>query len=247
VLLRVVTEREPDATGVYLRSMDEPVPVRLGSGDPQGLSPDGSWALAIRGGALVALPTAAGEERVLETKLSSLSEARWMPDGIHVLVVATEPSGWSTVSEVSLEDDAVRTVAAQFELRPAAMGDPRRLSTVSPDGRFVAAAMASGQIAVLSLDGGEARSVPGSGPNDLPIGWTADGSQLFLFDPSELPTRVHKVDVATGRRELWREILPLDRVGVAGCERVLVTPDGTAYAYSYAQFRSDLYLVRGLR
>jgi len=170
-----------------------------------------------------------------------------MPDGIHVLVVASEPSGWSSVSEVSFESGAVRTVAAQLDLSPAAGSDPRRLSPVSPDGRLVAAAMASGQIVVLPLDGGAARPLPGSGPNDLPIEWTADGSQLFLSDPSELPTRVHKVDLATGRRELWREILPLDRVGVAGVEKIVLTPDATAYAYSYVQFRSDLYLVKGLQ
>jgi len=246
-LLSVVSEREPGVTAVYLRSMDGAPPVRLGSGRPQELSRDGKWALAIRGDALVALPTAAGEERVLAKGLGQLLEARWMPDGLHVLVVARDPDGSTRAKLIGFEGDAARTVLERLELRPAASANTRLLSSVSPDGRFVAAAMASGEIAILSLDGGAPRALPGSGPNDLPVRWSADGRRLFLLDPSQLPARVYAVDVASGQRELWREIVPVDRVGVAGVEAVALTPDATAYIYSYRQYRSDLYLVKGLR
>ena len=111
----------------------------------------------------------------------------------------------------------------------------------------MAIAAASGEVVVLALDGGAPRPLPGSGPNDLPIGWSADGRHLFLLDPSGLPTKIYAVEVASGRRELWREILPIDRVGVAGVEGVVLTPDATAYAYSYRQNRSNLYLMKGLR
>ena len=124
---------------------------------------------------------------------------------------------------------------------------PGCFSSVSPDGRFVAAAMASGEIRILSLDGGAARALPGSGPNDLPVRWSADGRRLFVLDPSGLPARVYTVEVASGRRELWRELVPVDRVGVAGVETIALTPDATAYSYSYRQYRSDLYLLTGLR
>jgi hypothetical protein len=43
------------------------------------------------------------------------------------------------------------------------------------------------------------------------------------------------------------ELVPADRVGVLGVETVALTPDATAYVYSYRQYRSDLYLMRGLR
>ena len=67
----------------------------------------------LRDDALVALPTAEGEERVLATGFSKLIESRWLPDGLHVLVAGTDP-----------------------------------------DGRFLAAATASGEIPIVSLDGG---------------------------------------------------------------------------------------------
>ena len=110
-LLSVLSEREAGGLfGVYLRSMDGSPPVRLGSGKAKELSRDGKWALAIRGDALVALPTAEGEERVLATGFSSLIEARWLPDGLHVLVAGTDPDG------------STRAKLVGFERRPRANG-----------------------------------------------------------------------------------------------------------------------------
>ena len=247
VLLSVLSEREAGLFGVYLRSTDGSPPVRLGSGQARELSRDGKWALAIRDDALVALPTAEGTERVLATGFSALIEARWLPDGLHVLVVGTDPDGVTRAKLVGFEGGAPRTVVERLELRAAAAANTRLVSSVSPDGRFIAAAMATGEIAIVALDGGATRALPGSGPNDLPVRWSADGGRLFVLDPSGLPARVSTVDVASGRREVWREVVPVDRVGVSGVETVALTPDATAYVYSYRQFRSDLYLLKGLR
>jgi hypothetical protein len=245
-LLRIDSERETKGSAVFLRSMDGSAPVRLGDGNPQELSRDGKWALALRGGKLVALPTAAGKERMLEATPPMVSAARWMPDGVQVLVVAKEPSGRSVASVMSFEGGPARIVGNPLDLREGS-GSNRALSPVSPDGRFVAAAVASGQIVIVPLDGGEARPLPGTGPNDVPVQWTPDGRQLFVLDVGRLPAKVYKTDLATGRRVIWREIQPADRVGVSGVSTALVTPDGATCTYSYMQFRSDLYVVRGLR
>ena len=53
--------------------------------------------------------------------------------------------------------------------------------------------------------------------------------------------------IATGRKELWKEIMPADLVGVKYLPRVALTPDGKSYAYSYYRHLSDLYLVEGLK
>jgi hypothetical protein len=58
---------------------------------------------------------------------------------------------------------------------------------------------------------------------------------------------VYRVDVATGRKDLWKEIGPSDPAGVTGLGHVLLTPDGASYAYNYARTLSDLYLVEGLK
>jgi Tol biopolymer transport system component len=203
--------------------------------------------LAIRDDVLVALPTAAGAERVLATGFAALLDARWLPDGRSVLVVGTDADGAIRAKLVGFDGGAPRTVVERLELRAAAAANTRLVSSVSPDGRFVAAAMVTGEIAIVSLDGGAMRVVAGSGPNDLPVRFSAGGDRLFVLDPSGLPARVYTVDVATGRRELWRELVPATTVGVSGVETMAITPDATAYAYSYRQYRSDLYLLKGLR
>jgi hypothetical protein len=246
VLLNVSSEREPDGNGVYVRTMDGTPPTRLGAGRAQEFSRDGKWALAIRSGSIVALPMAAGEERKLDTGLTSLDEAHWLPDGNHVLVVGLQAGGQRIASVFDFGGGPARVVASKLELRRATM-QSGYLSSVSPDGSMIAAAMASGQVMLLPLDGGPARPLALSGPNDIPIQWTPDGRSLFVFDPSELPGKVTKIELASGRRETWREIVPVDREGVSGVAAVAVNRDASAFAFSYRHFLSKLYLVKGLR
>jgi hypothetical protein len=59
---------------------------------------------------------------------------------------------------------------------------------------------------------------------------------------SRIPGKVYRVDLTTGHRELWKEIRPSDPAGVISMYRVLMTPDASAYAYSYTRVQSDLYL-----
>jgi len=169
-----------------------------------------------------------------------------MPDGEQALIVTGEPEGSSNVRIVGPGGGSPRVIAEHLDLRPAAYMTPL-VSPVSPDGRYLAAATASGRIEIVSLEDGARRALQGSGPNDLPIQWTPTGRSLYLFDPSGLPGRIYEVDVATGRREVRREIGPDDPSGVAGIAQAAITPDARAYAYSFSRLQSDLYLMQGLR
>jgi hypothetical protein len=246
VLLRVTSERDPGRTAVFLRLMDGSSPVRLGYGLPQELSRDGDWALAIRGGTVVAMPTAAGKERTIETGFPMVTAARWLPDGDGVLVLANDAQGRSVASVTSFSGGGARRISESLELRFASWGN-RSLSPVSPDGRFVAASVASGEILLVPLDGGASRAVPGCGPSELPIQWTPDGRRLLVFNAGSLPARISEIDLESGRRQLVRELLPPDRAGVYGLVQALTTPDRSAYVYGYQEYRSDLYRVTGLR
>ena len=62
----------------------------------------------------------------------------------------------------------------------------------------------------------------------------------------ELPCRVARVNVETGRRELWREIAPADAAGVVAVPRVIPTPDGKAYFYNFRRILSELYVADGI-
>jgi hypothetical protein len=81
----------------------------------------------------------------------------------------------------------------------------------------------------------------------VPSRWSPDGRALYVYRRDELPTHVYRVDVASGRKELWKTIGPSDRAGVTGVGHIIMTPDGASYVYNYQRTLSDLYLVEGLK
>ena len=59
-----------------------------------------------------------------------------------------------------------------------------------------------------------------------------------------------RIEIETGRRELWRELMPADPTGVVHVmpSPIAISRDGKSYAYNYVRaVVSDLYLVDGVR
>ncbi|MFZ0277836.1 MAG: hypothetical protein WA254_22275 [Candidatus Sulfotelmatobacter sp.] len=46
-----------------------------------------------------------------------------------------------------------------------------------------------------------------------------------------VPTRIFRVDIATGKHELWKEIAPADPAGVQSIVSANLSADGKSYAY----------------
>ena len=248
VLLREFSEREERHSGIFLRDMQGAPPVRLGDGIAQQLSPDGKWALALRGGEVVAYPTGAGTPHSRPAGVGVVEAARWMPDGRRVLVAARAPSGRTRLHSMNLEDGTPpQALGEEFDGRSPAWLREGIPFAVSPDGRFAAVALAAGGLRLVPLDGSPGRELSGARSGDLPARWSNDPKRLYVYEPGSVPGRVWALDIVSGRRELVVEIQPHDSSGVYGLETVNITPDGTSYAYHYTQFLSDLYLVHGLR
>jgi hypothetical protein len=89
--------------------------------------------------------------------------------------------------------------------------------------------------------------VPGLTMDDQVIRWSADGRSLYFFRPSNVPFRLERLDLASGRRELVREVAPADRSGVFRISGAALTDDTKSYAYSYDRMRSQLFVVEGAR
>ena len=69
---------------------------------------------------------------------------------------------------------------------------------------------------------------------------------LYVAHFGEVPLPVYRFHLATGKKELWKEIAPADRAGLIRLEAVVLTRDGRICAYSYNRVTaSDLYLVTG--
>jgi hypothetical protein len=78
-------------------------------------------------------------------------------------------------------------------------------------------------------------------------GWSADGRSLTLYHQTLVPTRLERLDLATGERTLLQEVGPADRAGVAVIAPVLLSADEKSYAYSLFRQAGYLFTVAGTR
>jgi serine/threonine protein kinase len=96
----------------------------------------------------------------------------------------------------------------------------------------------------------ELRAAPLAGVSDREriAGWSDDGQTLYVYKRNEVPAKVERVDLNSGKRELALEITPSDRAGLnGGINTLRITSDGRTYAYSYIQQLSELQLLEGLK
>jgi hypothetical protein len=77
------------------------------------------------------------------------------------------------------------------------------------------------------------------------VQWSADERSLYVRHGTGERVRVERMDLETGHREPWRELVP-DPTGGAAILPLVMTPDAKAYAYTYLRNASQLYLVKGL-
>ena len=77
--------------------------------------------------------------------------------------------------------------------------------------------------------------------------WSSDGSLLYGYHIGELPGRVYKLEIASGKQTMVQELHPGTPAGIVMVAPVQVSRDGTRFAYSYNQTLSVLFLVSGLR
>jgi serine/threonine protein kinase/Tol biopolymer transport system component len=230
---------------VYVRKSDRSPVVRLGEGNALALSPDAKWAVSIRpvpNSPLVLLPTGTGEHREIALPGISLEQAAvWFGDSRRLLVAASEAGHGTRLYVVDVAGGTPRPIT------PEGISIALPGFAVSPDGKLVAAVGADQKGALFPVDGGEARPLPGLLPGEFPLRFSPDGRAVFAWKRGEVPARVSRVDVESGRREVWKELLPADPAGVERISNVLVTPDAKGYAYCYARLLSDLFVVEGLK
>jgi eukaryotic-like serine/threonine-protein kinase len=229
---------------IYLGKTDGSKPIRVGAGSTYGLSPDGKRILALLQEdlslpQLVIYPVGPGEPQALPIGSIHRSWVNWFPDGKRILSTGSEPNHGRRLYVEDLAGGPARVISNE--------GVTFSWDALSADARWVAARGPDGAISRYPIEGGSPVPVPGLTGIDEPISWTEDGRSLFIYRRGELPTRVERVDVATGRRTLWRELMPPDPAGVTGLIRIRITPDGKYYAYSFARILSDLYVADGLK
>ena len=225
---------------VYLRGTDGSPAIRLGEGSGLSLSPDGKWALSrfnVTPSPLALYPTGVGEvQRLKDDGLNHIGGA-FLPDGKRFVFTGTEPGHgvrlyWESLDEAKAHPFSMEGVAAAPML--------------SPDGKWVPARGPDDKSYLFPVDGGEPKQISVLQPDEFVSGWSADSGSIFVMARGQVPAQVFRVDLATGKRTLWKSLEPADSAGIDTIGRVMMSADNKSYVYSYVRTLSDLYLVQGL-
>ena len=208
----------------------EATPFALGEGRPLALSPDGQWALAVEddsAGQLVLLPTRTGDVRRMPRGpiAEYLDWATWSPDGRRIYFAGREAS------------DVRRTYVQDVD-----GGEPRPVTPdgfvgllLSPDGQTLATVDRYGEYYLYPVDGGsQPQPLSGYRDGDVLLQWSADGRFLFIREAGNLVLRLHRLELSTGDRQFWKELVPPDPTVLVdiGSDpgQVRISRDGTSYA-----------------
>ena len=227
---------------VYFRKTDGSPAVLLGEGGAVSLSPDQKWAIAQTQGSpsqLRLLATGAGEQRELTKDNINHSWARWFPDQKRILFSGNEPNKGVRLYVLDLASNKSHAITPE--------GVHGTAFSISPDSQWVAGIGPDQNGYIYPVNGGDPKPVPGLNPGEQPITWSADSGSLYVYQPGELPTRVFSLDLKTGKRTLWRQLMPSDPAGVENIGPILLTPDAKTCVYGYHRMLADLYLVEGLK
>ena len=235
----------PTGGSFFVRKTDGSPAARLGDGEAQDFSADGKWVLTLRrepSTALVLVPTGTGSPRPIDrANFETIRGAALFPDGKRILVLANLPG----------QQDRLLYVQEIPSGKPRALPE-KGLSwsgqPISPDGKTIAAFRDWAEdLFLVPVDGSQARMIRDTKGLD-PIRWSADGRFLYAAETGKIPIRILRIEVATGRRELWKELAPAQGAAPYNSTNIVMTPDAKAYAYGFARAAtSDLYLVEGLK
>jgi eukaryotic-like serine/threonine-protein kinase len=226
----------------YIRETDGSPAIRLGEGGGFALSPDKKWAISglpkppIQ---LFLLATGAGESRTITHDNVNHIWARFFPDNRRILFSGDEPGKGVRLYVQDINGGSPKPISGE--------GVSASLYAISPDGQQAVVVGPDQKPALLPIDGGDLRPIPGLDAGDAPIGYTADGRSLFVYHLGEVPAHVYKFDLSTGRKQPWKNLLPPDVSGVTDISAIFITPDGQNYVYEYGRTLSDLYLVNDVK
>jgi Tol biopolymer transport system component len=203
------------------------------------LSPDGKWVAAVPSdfsNHISIIPTGAGQEREFKLQDKKPFSVSWMPNGKQLLLRAAAPG------------EAPRAYVFDLEtavLQPVTPEGVRPTGPSSPDGKFVAGTRADGTTWLFPIGGGSPRPIPVHAP-EVVTGWSSDSKAVYVASTGETAVNVYRVEIDTGKRNLFTILSPSDKAGLTYTALCSVTPDGKFYTYCYNRQLSELFIVEGL-
>jgi hypothetical protein len=160
---------------------------------------------------------------------------RYFPYGRRLLALASASGG------------PLRLYVVPPEGKPYAITPPGTIRNVaiSSDGARVALLSAEGKLLVYPIASEAAPTVVSQRETLAPLLWSSDGwlyAQL-LGAYSQIPARIVRLQVSTGRLEPWREVGPADPLGVNAITKVMLSEDARTCVFNYRRVLSELFLA----
>jgi Tol biopolymer transport system component len=182
------------------------------------------------------LPTGVGEPRQLADDKADHFNVAWLPNSKSFIYSAQEAGHGARTYLMDIQDGKPHPFTPEG----------KTAFRISPDGKM-ALARNQNQLWLCPVAGGEPQKVNVSlNSNELVQGFSADGKNLLVLTRG-IPLKIDLVNLATGRRQPWKEIAPADLAGAQGIPSIRFSLDGKSYAYSMLRVLSDLYVVDGLK
>jgi Tol biopolymer transport system component len=185
------------------------------------------------------LPTGAGQPKELTNDNINHNWAHWFSDGKRILFSGNEPNKGEKLYVFEIDSGKTQGISPE--------GVNGNSFVITPDSQAVAAIGPDQHTYLYPVSGGDAHLIPGVNPGEQPITWSSDGQFLYVYQPGELPAHVFRVDVHSGQRTLWKDLMPTDPAGVENIGPILLTPDAKTCVFGYHRNLADLYLVEGLK
>ena len=244
---KILFEDSSEAAGpgyaVAIRNIDGSAPTRLGDGSAGGLSPDGQWAISIsaeHAAKITLLPVGPGQPRAVDVEgLEAINSgwAQFLANGKQILVNGNEKGRGRRCYVLSVDGGKATAVTPEgVTCGPS-----------SPDSRFLIGVDSNSAVAIYPVKGGPARSIPNLESGFRFIQWSQDGSMIFGYKPGELPSKIYKVEIASGKETTVHQLRPSAQAGIVIVTPVVVSRDGSRFAYSFNQALSTLYLISKLQ
>ena len=221
----------PGGAGLYLRKTDGSPPFRLPE-HADTLSPDAAWVARTEDGKALLIPTGAGETRRLSQPGFAYGRVLWFPDGRRILVIGSEEGHGTRLYVQDASGGAMTPLSTE--------GISHDTPVVSPDGAYVAVAQPDGYW-VYPVSGEPPWRFDGVEDGEIFASWSEDSRAVLTTLPDRAPFRVYRVDVRSGKRELWKVIAPSDPSGVCNVG-ILLRPDGSS-VMNATRYINDLFLV----
>jgi hypothetical protein len=242
----VLFDESGEATGgriiTYLYSGETGQMVRLGEGVAQAirsgdnLEQSSALLLDDRDRTRLALaPLSGGAARPLPSSGLEYQWVKFLPDGEHLLALASRPGESLHLYRHHINGRGVRQLSPPLMTRNAA---------ISPEGQDVAVLTGEGQLVIYPTQAGSSRVIA-TAEKLAPVHWGHNG-KLYVQHMgryTDIPARVSRLDLTTRRLEPWREFGPADRVGINNVTRIVIAADERSCAYNYRRVLSDLFLA----